>query len=151
MTSSPVAWAGGAGSRWWLGRGSPEGRGERRKGGQGETRVRREKRCHQGGICPQVHRGKISGVIWAREEVEDCLRGRSVRAGGAVWGGRGIDGVEVALEFGAIAGAELGEGGSVGSRQKEFGVVDVRGGLVEDGVWRVGIDGLGDKRGVDFG
>ena len=113
--------------------------------------MRREKRCHQGGICPQVHRGKISGVIWAREEVKDCLRVRSVRAGGAVWGGRGIDGVEVALEFGAIAGAELGEGGSVGSRQKEFGVVDVRGGLVEDGVWRVGIDGLGDKRGVDFG
>ena len=73
----------------------------------------REEICHQGEVCPQVYRGKVRRVVRAGEKVKDCLWGWGVRTGGAVRGGRGINGMEVALEFGAITGAELGEGSSV--------------------------------------
>ena len=81
----------------------------------------------------------------------DCLWGGSVRAGGAIRRGRGIDGIEVTMESRAVAGTELGECDSVVPGEEEFGWVDVRRGLVEDRVRRIGVYGLGDKGGMDLG
>lgn len=56
-------------------------------------------------IVPEVDGIKVSWVIWTGKKVMDSFRGGISRAGWAVRGKRGIDGVEVALEFGTVIGS----------------------------------------------
>ena len=45
----------------------------------------------------------------------------------------------------------MGEDGSVAPGELGLGRVDVRGGVVEDRIWGVGIYSLGNSRGVESG
>ncbi len=45
----------------------------------------------------------------------------------------------------------MGKDSSVVPRKWNFGRVNVRGGMIKDWVWRIGINGLGDSRGVELG
>ena len=74
-------------------------------------------------VIPKVNGIEVCWIVWAGKEVLDCFRSGVSRAGWAVGGERGIDGVEVILEFGTIVGSELGEDGSVVPREWDFGGV----------------------------
>ncbi len=36
-------------------------------------------------------------------------------------------------------------------REWDFRRINVRGGMIKDRIWRIGINGLGDSRGVELG
>jgi hypothetical protein len=56
--------------------------------------------------------------------------GVRVEAEGAAVGGIGLDGGEVGVEAGAVAGAELGQGGAGTAWEGEFGGINGRWGEV---------------------
>ena len=72
----------------------------------------------------------------------------AVRTGG---GGGGADSMEVGLEVGAMARAELGEGGAERTRENGFGRMDRGRGGVKDRVGIKGRDGVLDKGGMEGG
>lgn len=45
----------------------------------------------------------------------------------------------------------MGEDGSVVPREWDFGRINDRGSMIKDWIWRIGINGLGDGRGVELG
>ena len=55
------------------------------------------------------------------------------------------------MESGTETGAELGKGGTVGTREDGFGRTDFGSGGVEDTVGLEGVDGFGDGSGVEVG
>ena len=59
--------------------------------------------------------------------------------------------MQVTLELRTIIGSQLGEDGSVVPRKLDLRGVDVGRGMIKDRIRGVGVDGLGNCRGVESG
>ena len=84
------------------------------------------------GAAPEVLHRETGGGRWAGEDVMGCLRGGA--AFGTQVGVRDADGVPVGVEAGAVAGPQLGQGGTVVAGEGGLRGGDVGSGALQDSV-----------------